>query len=105
MEGDPCGEIGKFQTSPHHRRECPERTLKHNENFPAYRLETQLRPVYSKNGFDQVRSANWLGLHFSGIETNSEGLMRFVMNPYLRRRFPDDDEFGKQWLKEGRRLQ
>jgi len=80
IEGDPCGEI-------------------------AYRLETQLRPVYSKNTFDRVRDVFWLGLHFSGIETNSEGLMRFVMNPYLRRRFPDDDDYGKRWLEEGRKIE
>jgi hypothetical protein len=75
------------------------------KNFPAYRLETQLRPAYSKDAFDQVRDVPWLGLHFSGVETNSEGLMRFVMNPILRRRYPEDDEFGKKWLEEGRRIE
>lgn len=74
--------------------------------FLAYRLEIQLRPVYSKSAFDQVRDAPWLGLHFSGIETSSDqGLMRFIMNPYLRRRFPDDDEYGKKWLEENRKME
>ena len=68
-------------------------------------METQLRPAYSKNAFDQVRDAPWRGLNFSGIETNSEGCMRCVMNPTLRRRYPDDEEFGKKWLEEGRRIE
>jgi hypothetical protein len=54
-----------------------------------------------KSTFDRVREASWLGLYFSGIETNGEGLLRFVMNPDLRRRFPDDDEYGKRWLEKG----
>lgn len=75
------------------------------KNNSAHRLETQLRPAYSKNAFNQVRGAPWLGLHFSGIEANSEGLMRFVMNPTLRQRYPDDNEFGKKWLEEGRKIE
>ena len=27
------------------------------------------------------------------------------MNPALRRRYPDDDEFGKVWLEEGRKIE
>jgi hypothetical protein len=44
-------------------------------------------------------------MHFSGTETNSEGLMRLIMNPTLRQRYPEDDEFGKKWLKEGRKIE
>jgi len=80
MEGDPRGEM-------------------------AYRLESQLRPVYSVKVFDQVRDVPWLGLYFSGVETSSDGLMRFVMNPALRQHYPEDDEFGKRWLTEGRRIE
>jgi len=83
----------------------PARENARYKTFPAYRLETQLRPAYSKSAFDQVRDVSWLGLYFSGIETNSEGLMRFVMNPTLRQRYPDDDEFGKKLLEEGRRIE
>jgi len=75
------------------------------KTFPAHRLETQLRPACSKNQFDRVRGAPWRGLYFSGIETNSEGLMRCVMNPTFRRRYPDDEEFGKKWLEEGWRIE
>jgi len=78
--GDPCGET-------------------------AYRLESQLRPVYSTNVFNQVRDAPWLGLHFSGIEANSEGLIRFIMNPTLRKRYPEDHAFGKKWLERGREVE
>ena len=75
------------------------------KTFPARRLETQLRPACSKNQSDQVRGAPWRGLYFSGTETNSEGLMRCVMNLTLRRRYPDDEEFGKKWLEAGRRIE
>jgi hypothetical protein len=44
-------------------------------------------------------------MHFSGTETNGEGLMRLIMNPTLRQRYPEDDEFGKKWLKEGRKIE
>jgi len=27
------------------------------------------------------------------------------MNPTLRRRYPEDDEFGKKWLEEGRGIE
>ena len=96
MEGDPCGEIGK---------DPPTRPVQNFHRFTAYRLESQLRPIYSKNVFERVRAVSWLGLYFSGTEWNDEGLMRFVMNPGLRRRFPDDDECGRKWIEEGRKIE
>ena len=102
MEGDPCGEIGRFYILPTpHVNISGTKLIK----IPAHRLESHLRPVYSGRAFDQVRDVPWLRLHFSGVETNSEGLMRFVMNPTLRQRYPEDDEFGKKWLEEGRGME
>ena len=71
----------------------------------AYRLETQLHPIYSRGVFEKVRAGSWLGLYFSGTEWSGEGLMRFVANPGLRRRYPDDDEYGRKWLEEGRKIE
>jgi hypothetical protein len=31
--------------------------------------------------------------------------MRFVMNPTLRQRYPEDDEFGKDWLEQDKKLE
>ena len=101
MEGDPYGEVGKFLYPPH----ANVSGAKPEYKVSGYQFESELHPANSKRAFDQIRKAPWLGMHFSGTETNSEGLMRLIMNPTLRQRYPEDDEFGRKWLEEGRKIE